>query len=337
MAGDQVSPRTPIAGDLIAAARNLDVDVEVGGNALLAGGTVRVNAPVRESLFMAGAQVSLDAPVQRNARIAGSGIELGPRAHIAGNASLGGRDIHVLGVVDGYLQVGGRHVFLDGTVGGDTEIAGDEIELGPHARLHGKLRYASRTEIQRDPAAQIDGGTERLERREDWVPRRPAHGARWVWSIGVAIIAGVLAGLLPALYQRVIATVRSRWAASLLAGFLVLVAVPIAALMLLITLIGAPLAVAGMALYFALLVAGYASAGIAVGQLVLGRLASTHSARAGWRVGASVLGMLAISALGRVPAVGRWLVFAALLSGIGALVLQFGARALPSDGSGPPA
>jgi hypothetical protein len=334
MAGTQVSARTPVAGDLIVAGRNLDVDAEVGGDALLAGGTVRVEAPVHQGVFMAGARVFLDAPVQRNARIAGASVELGPRAHVAGNASLVGGDIRVLDAVDGYLQVRGRRVLLDGTVGGDTEVSGDEIELGPNARLHGRLRYVSRTEIRRDPAAQIDGGVERLDQRADWAQRfsgvrRRSHIAGWVWSLGLMIIAAVLASLLPALYERVGATVRSSWAWSLLAGFTVLAAAPIAALILLFTLIGAPLALCGMALYLTLLVAGYASAGIAIGQLALARFAPMRSARAGWRVGAAALGMLAISVLGRVPAVGGMLVLAALLIGIGALVLQLAALRAP--------
>jgi hypothetical protein len=71
---------------------------------------------------------------------------------------------------------------------------------------------------------------------------------------------------------------------------------------------------------------GYVSAGIGIGQAVLQRLQASRATRTAWRALAAVLGVLAVSLLGRVPWIGGFVVFAAMLLGIGALLLQAGPR-----------
>jgi hypothetical protein len=109
---------------------------------------------------------------------------------------------------------------------------------------------------------------------------------------------------------------------SLLIGFIALVCIPVAAMLIMLTVIGVPLALATVAAYLALLVVGYVSAGIAVGELMLQRLQPVRAQHRGWRIGAAVLGMLAVSLLGRVPWSGGLVVLAAMLLGVGALLMQ---------------
>ena len=47
----------------------------------------------------------------------------------------------------------------------------------------------------------------------------------------------------------------------------------------------------------------------------------------GWRVGAAVLAMLALALLGRIPFLGGLVIFAALLAGIGAIMISLRPRA----------
>lgn len=337
VAGGTVSLNKPITGDLIAAGGNVDVGAEIGGDAVVAGGNVRLGAPVRQGLYAAGGRVSVNATVQRNARIVGGNVEIGPQGRIAGNVTIGGGEVRISGAIDGYLHAGGGHVLIDGSVGGDVEAGSGAIELGPNARINGRLRYASRDELKRDPGAEVKGGIERFSPRAAWpVPsdmqERAGRGAGWVWSFGLMVIAAILVAALPGVYTGVSATLRARWALALLVGFVALVCIPVAALIAMFTLVGVPLALAAIALYLALLLAGYVSAGIAAGELALQRFQAAHAAQTGWRVAAGVLGMLAISLLGRLPWIGGLVVFAAMLLGIGALLLQLAQSRTPKSG-----
>ncbi len=325
--GGTVSVTRPVGGDLIAAGGDVDVAAEVGGDAVVAGGKVRLGSPIKQGLYAAGGRVSINGPVQRSARIVGGSVEIGPQARIAGNVTAAGGEIRISGAVDGYLLVGGGHVVIDGPVTGNVEVTGRTIELGPNARIGGRLRYASRDEIRQDSAAQVQGGIQRLAARTDWaaptgVRGRFGRGVGWVWSAGLVVLAAILAAALPGVFERVSTTVHTRWALSLLLGFAALVCIPVAALVAMFTLIGVPLALGTIALYPALLLVGYVSTGISAGQIALSRFQSAHAAKTGWRVAAAMLGMLAISLLGRLPWIGWVVVLGAMLIGIGALAMQ---------------
>jgi cytoskeletal protein CcmA (bactofilin family) len=331
IAGGSLWITQPVRGNLLAAGGNVDIAAPIGGSAALVGGTVRVAAGIAQSLYAAAGTVKLEAPVEHHARIAAGTVEIGPQASVRRNVSIVAGDIRVVGSIGGYLQAGGGHVFIDGPIQGDVEIATGSIELGPNARIGGRLRYASREELIRDPAAQVQGGIERFTPRGSEPPPQRVEVrthtiAGWLWSVGLALIAAVLVAVLPALYADVTTTVRTRWAWSVLVGFIALICIPVAALILMFTLIGIPLGVAAIVFYVLLLFVGYVSAGIGIGQAVLQRLQASRAARTAWRVLAAVLGVLAVSLLGRVPWVGGFVVFAAMLLGIGALLLQAGPR-----------
>jgi hypothetical protein len=136
------------------------------------------------------------------------------------------------------------------------------------------------------------------------------------------VLAALLVGDLPEFYARVTATMQARPGASLLAGFVALVCVPIAAAILAVTIVGIPLALIALGLYLALLVVGYASAGVALGDVVLKRVRAAAAAELWWRVGAAMLATLAIALVARVPYLGGAVMLAALVLGIGALLLQ---------------
>lgn len=327
VAGCPVSVALPVAGDLMAAGCNVEVLAEVDGDIVVMGGNVRLAAPLKQGLYAAGGRVSIEAPVQRNVRIAGGRVELGPNAKVAGNVSVVGGNVDIDGAIGGYLQVGAGRVRINGPVAGDVEIGAGEMELGPNARIAGKLRYASGDEIRRDSAAQVLGGVERIERGE----RRPAshklragvsRGLGWVWSLGLLAITAILLAAFPQFCKGVAETARARWALSLLVGFIVLVCTPVAALIAVVSVVGIPLALVMIALYVPLLLVGYVSAGIALGDVALQRWRAEHAAKRGWRIAAVVLAMLVISLLGRVQFVGWLVTLAAMLIGIGALLMQ---------------
>jgi hypothetical protein len=327
VAGCPVSVALPVAGDLIAAGCNVEVLAEVDGDVVVMGGNVRLAAPVKQGVYAAGGRVSIEAPVQRNVRIAGGRVELGPNAKVAGNVTVGGGRVEIDGVVGGYVQVGAGSVRINGSVAGDVELGAGDVELGPNARIEGKLRYASGEDIRRDSAAQVRGGVERIERGGRWPAEHrwrdgTKHRHAWLWSVGLLAIAAILVAAFPQFCKRIAETTRARWALSLLIGFIVLVCVPVAALIAIISLIGIPLALVTIALYLMLLLVGYVSAGIALGDIALQRWRAERAAKPGWRIAAAVLAMLVLSLLGRVPFVGWLVTLAAMLIGIGALLMQ---------------
>lgn len=121
-----------------------------------------------------------------------------------------------------------------------------------------------------------------------------------------------------------IAGCASHFGMSLLLGFIALICVPVAALVFLIKLIGIPLGLMTIALYLVLLVVGYVSSGISLGEWMLKRMKGSQGITTLWRIGAAMTGVLVVALLARIPWIGGWIAFAALLAGLGALALSVG-------------
>ena len=326
-AGSELSISQPVVGDLIAGGGKVEVQTDIGGDAVLTGGSVRVDGRVGESLFLAGGQLVVNGLVGRNARVGGGQVSLGPSSVIDGNLSVGGGDIALKGRVKGYVQAGGGKVLIDGVVDGDVEARAGQLTLGPNARIGGKLRYASREPLQRDPAAQVQGEVERINITGGWpvpedIERGMGRGGSWIWTLGLLVVAGFMALALPGFTERVATLWRTRFPMSLLLGFVLIVCLPVAALLLMATLIGVPLGLVALMIYPVVLLLGYVSSGVALGAWAASRLNHAWNQSGRGRLLTAVLGMLAMGLLARVPWLGGLVMFLALLAGVGALVLQ---------------
>lgn len=325
VAGGTVTEVAPVAGDLIAAGGSVDVDTDVAGGVVAAGGKVRIGGSVGQSVYAAAGQLSLVGRVARNARLAGGEIEIGPKAQIAGNLGAAAGRIAVRGAVDGHLSAGAGTLLIDAPIGGDVEAAAGTLELGPNARIGGTLRYRSTEPLKRDPAAQVVGEIVRVgpdPAKWSSEARQMRRGAGLFWTTGLMLLAALLVAVTPRLSASVSESLRGRPGFSLVLGFVVLACAPIAAVLLLVTIIGVPLALLVLFAWLALLPVAWASTGVAVGDWLLARAASARADRTGWRVVAAALGVLALAFASRVPWLGGWIGFAALIAGLGAWALQ---------------
>jgi hypothetical protein len=78
-----------------------------------------------------------------------------------------------------------------------------------------------------------------------------------------------------------------------------------------------------VALFLALILIGYITANVALGDWALNKFRPDLASRISWRSGAAALSVLAVAIAGQIPVLGGLVMFAALLAGIGAVALQF--------------
>jgi cytoskeletal protein CcmA (bactofilin family) len=328
MAGEDVALAEPVEGDAFIAGGRSHIDGRIGGDAVATGGTVDVRGEIAEDLYAAGGDVRVEATVLGNARIAGGTVFLERSADIAGNATVAGGSIEQSGHVGGNLQVFGSRVRLNGTVDGDVEIASEDIRIGPEAVIKGHLTYQGPERPQVADGAIIAGGIERSHRRwrglgeESGLGRVLTGVLRTLWFAGVLLSGMLLVAVFPTFTREAAATVRRDTLASLGLGAALLVAVPITALMLFVTIIGIPLGFATLMGYGLLLILGYLTAALAVGDWLLERSRPADAGNAGWRMLFLLLALVAITLLRWVPWIGSLAVFLLFMAGLGAFALR---------------
>jgi len=304
------------------------------------GGDVRITEATEGPLRVIGGEITVDAPVNGGVKIAGGNVTLGPAAVVSGDVAIAGGNVTIDGTIKGKLRAAGGIVRINGPVGGDASIAAGTLVLAPNARIDGKLRFHG-DELHRDPAAQVKGGVEQ-EFRAQWSdhPRRtPAqrflHG--WIWSLGLVVLAAFIAAAVPGATQRMAAELRERPWITPLVGLIALTVIPITAVLVMITIIGIPIAILALIGYAALLLLGYVWVAVVAGGMLLDRVKPEMAARTAWHALAAALAMLLLAVLVRVPIVGGFVKLAALTVGVGMIVAVVMRLAPPRPPSPAPA
>ena len=294
-----------------AAATDADRAIWIGGNDT-------ISQPVQGSVVAIGGNVTVNAPVTKGAHIVAGSVTIAQGANITGDVKVAAGNVTMDGSIDGALKVAAGRVRINGPVTGNASIAAGTLELGPAARIQGKLTFHG-DDLRQDPAAQVAGGVVHVAPHTRWYNRssgdRFLHG--WAWTIGLMVLAGILAATLPGPSNRMANELREHPGSTLLSGFLAFTAIPIAGVLLMLTIVGIPIALLGLMAYGVMLLLGYVWVAVVAGGMLLDRVKPEVAAVAAWRAGFAVLAMLAIALAARVPYLGGWVHFAALVAGVG--------------------
>lgn len=255
-AGGTVTVSGAIDGDVVAAGGTVALTSAVTGGVLAAGGTVRIGGRIDRNLRAAGGTLELDGTLATDAVLAGGTVLVARTARIGRDLVAAGGTIRVAGAVSRNAWLSGGTVVIAGPVQGDVEVQADRVVLLSSARIGGRLRYGASRPVVIQSGAQVSGGVERVPYtgRRRWTPVPVARAPFvWFWRLmeGVWLLAlGVVVfAFLPRSAANVVGEVRTRFGSSLLTGFVLLVVVPVAAVLLLITVLGFPLSGVLMLLY----------------------------------------------------------------------------------------
>ena len=322
-AGAAASPAGTVEGDAFVAAVRLDLDQPVNGDALLGGGSVSVAARVGGDLYALGRSVMLDALVGGSARLTGGHVELTKRARVSGKTTLVGGRVSMLGNAGHQLAVFGEHVTLDGQVDGNVTIASRTLYIGPSARISGKLTYRGTAPVQIDPAAVIAGGVNYLSFNfADETYQPVARVVAWVgaiaFTIGLFLIGMIAILLLPNSTAHMSTLGRRRPIASIGLGLATILCMPIAVVLLLLSVVGIPFALMLLLLWPMILMFGYLAGVMAASDAVAGPIPHAKARR----ILLLAMGLGVMLLFARVPFAG-WIIAMVLVTmGIGAMALN---------------
>ncbi len=324
--GDEVSLGEYVSGNVYLAAGRVHLDDRVGGSAFVTGGEVDVTGSVGRNLYAAGGDLRIEGEVEGNVRAAGGKVRIARGAKLRDDVTLAGGSVEVEGVVGEALHVYGEWIVINGTVGGDLELAGKSIRIGPDARIAGRLEYKSGGGIVIDPQAQVAQGIEELGGDDkNWLKkvRRAATRVGGVlFTLGVVLLGALLILGLPGFSREAAATIRREpWQSSGI-GFVMLICVPFAIVVLMLTVFGCPLALMMIYCYIVMLMHGYLIAALFVGDLALERLGAERANSLGWRLLFLLLALIALSIVRQVPLIGGLVVALLFLAGIGAFTIR---------------
>jgi hypothetical protein len=251
---------------------------------------------------------------------------------IQGAADIRG-EVNSLVVIDGSASLAGAR--LESVV-----AVTSEIEIGDGTTITGELRRLDST-IHQTGHVEIAGGITDLSASFFQAASILAPALFLLW-LGFGLSTIVAALLLAAIASRQVREagrlISTDPVMTGLVGFLSVIAIPVAAILLMVTIIGAPL---GFGLLFAVLpllaFAGYLTAAIWTGEWILRRSGPATERERPYL--AAILGVVVLGVVGLVPVLGLVVTIASIL-GFGALMrMAFralrGSPRIPSGASAP--
>ncbi len=295
-----------IDGDLIAAAQQVVIDGTVNGDVRAAGAVVTVNGHVAHSVTGLAQQVN----VSSSGRVDGSVIAAG-------------ETISAFGPVGRGMTVGGGTVQLSGPVGGNVTTWAQTLSLGPSTRIGGNLEYYSERQVE-TPSGTVAGNVKfhQVEREARQAPLLNGlfDFGGLVWLIGSAILGALVIVLAPRASARAVELGRQQPVQTFGLGLLALCAVPLAAVLIGITLVGIPLAFAVAALYWLGLMLAWPALGLVVGTEVARWVRRGEPLPV---LGLLAIGLIVLHLLTHVPVLGGLVAFLGITFGLGLIVQSF--------------
>jgi len=292
-------------------------------------GAVRaeINAKVGDDLRVAASEMVISGNVTGSTLLFGYSIFIKPQSVFESDVRIWGDDVQMAGKANGNLYIRGREVLINGIVAGDLKIEAKSIVLGRKARILGRLDYISSQEIQTTLGAVV-------QNQPNWQSKPDANAGagksgwknfftvskiffRITLYLGLLAVGCIFVLLLPHATRKYAMVMRYRTWASLGWGALTIVAITILLLILVISLLGIPVAIVLGFLSLTVMLA----AGIGMGYMIGILIIKPKVSATGPSIGAFVLGFTLLIMLGLIPILGNVVNLIVIVFGFGAIWL----------------
>ena len=324
VAGNSISVEGAVSGDVTVAGSTLLFTGSASQDLQAAGGTLTFIGNVGDDVRAAGGSITLGSSVKGDALLAGGEVTTLPSMLVGGDVAIAAGRALISGTVQGSLRVHAREVTIDATVSGPVYISAEKVTFGPRAVLSGAVTYRSSKQ-----ATVVSGATLSGEVIHEPVAPRESTASPLYWAkmIGLWFLLKVLMIFLGALlvslyYRRAVKGIALRlmdgfgWNALL--GFAFLVATPLAAVFLMMTVVGLLFGILVMLVYGAMLII----ATLYLPALVGGEIYRYFRREAEMTVSliTIVIGTAALAVLALIPVVGWVVAFVLMLGSLGAAI-----------------
>lgn len=341
-AGSSIAIDGKVQGDVVCAGQSIIINGFVDGDVLCAGQSIVVNGEVRGNVRAVGSSITVNGKVARNVMVAGSDVTLGSQAEVGWDMMFASAFSDIRGNVKRDLDGAGSLITVGSMIGRNVNLFSSDkndrsnkntnkaqnITITKEAVINGDLGYKSVQEAKIEEGATIKGSSDhqRILMGQSKKDSDENFLAGYIWWRIIVIFAALLVGLLlVSAFKRPLMEISQKMFnkpyGTLGYGLLLIIVTPIICGILMVTLIGIPVALISMALWLILLYVGKLITAILVGNEILKRRKAvevkTHSL-----VTAMVVGVVVTYLIFSIPVIGGFLSMLATIFGIG-LVWQY--------------
>lgn len=314
LAGTTVLVDGTIKGDLYCAGTTVVISGTVEGDVLCGGSDVTIGGTVKGDVRAAGANVIVKGAVAGNATLAGSNVTIVSGAQIGGDVTGGSSSLTIDGTVGRDMTLGAETFLLNGTITRDVNAALSVATFGANASVGGNLNYTGQNEVQ-IPQGVVHGNVA-FTQQEKSKGSSAVNPLTWgAWFVALLVVLAVLMTLVMPKYVHEASTASPQSALiAFLAGLAVLILTPIAAVVLMTSVIGILAGLVLLVVWSLVMLLASVFSAYYIGTLVLRKRARNAIVVAA--IGALILGVVLL-----IPVLNAFVAIVSLCVGIGMQVM----------------
>lgn len=311
-AGNIIDISGAVNGDVIVAGNSITISGPVAGDVIAAASRLKITGPIGGSIRAIASTIEIDSEVERNVWAAAANISLGNNSQVGWDVFAAAGSLEIKGPVGGNVWATTGSLALGNEVGKKVIASLDtegQIILYPQAKIGGDLVYyaASDQQLVLKEGAQVIGETTQKEviKRPERVFGPTSFFFKIISLFSLLVVGLVLISLVPKKVLEVQEEMVKRPGPSLGWGLVYFFIIPIIVILLMITIIGIPLALIIIPLYLIGLYVAKVLAGFALGLLLLNKLVKEKYK--GSLVWPLVFGLIILIVITSIPIFG-WLI-----------------------------
>lgn len=324
--GNNVQIDGTVEGTTFAAGNVVHVNGKINGSLFVAAQTVVINGEITGNIYVAGQNVNVDGQIRGDVFLAGATVIVNSQAKMRRDLFATGSTVIIEGAVPRHLYGAGQQFTLNGAVDGNAYLDAQQLSLKESAVIAGDLNYTSPNKVQSHSNAVVNGKTNWTESSQMSTKQEPSQMSKFVmallgvlWSLLSALLVWFMLKLWrPDIWKRTILPISEAPLKTLGVGLLTLIAVPIAVIILFVTIIGIPLGIILFTLYLLLLYLSHIAVAVFIGFWLINRLKWRTLQKEIWFV---LLGLIIIEVISWIPLLDFLFGITILLLGLGAFVL----------------
>lgn len=301
-----------VRGDLHALAGAARVAGTIENDAAIMGGTVQIDGVIGDDLRVFAGELIIAGTVEGNLMVLGGSVKILSDARISGDVLLLSGDVDVSGAVAGSITGRADTVRIHGAVEGDISVTARRIlELGNRAHIDGDIAYRSPKELVRAPDSVVVGD----------IARTPysTSGARTFSIVPLLVLlftSLVYAYLFRQKLEYVAQYTLSTFGFNSIVGLLSLLALPLVAVLLIVSVIGMPVGVTLLLVMLSVFAIAWSLAGVVVGAAIAQRIEGAPAVSVKW----VLIGALTFGLVSYLPYIGMLVATLIVLMVAGALL-----------------
>ena len=256
-----------VDGDLVAAGGRTTINGEIAGEVIAVGGSVDVHGSVGDDVRVVGAEVVIAEPVTGDVFVLGGTVTILSTASVGGDVLVFGGEVEIAGPVGGDVISHAGSVRIDSSIAGDLTVTTEELTLGSRANIEGTVAYTSANLLTRSQEAVVVGDVVRNDPVTESENSDTRSAVMFVLMMSFTVLVWFL--LSRTTLNQIATRALSKNPRQLLIGSGVLFLAPIAAMILLVSMLGAYVGVTLLFVYILLLLLSIVAVVPVTGQLFL--------------------------------------------------------------------